>query len=463
MRQLTKTLLGLLAVTGLRVGEAIRVDREDIDFDQGLLMVSEGKFGKSRELPLHPTTLKALRSYLRKRDRLHPATGKPALFVSTVGTRLIYCNVHWTFLKLVRFAGLKPRSAACRPRLHDLRHTFAVSTMLDAYRNGDDVQARLPLLSTYLGHVNPASTYWYTIATKTQLPVQQIVQWCGVARGKFYDWRKRYGKVNEHNGLVPRDHWVEEWERQSVIDYFDCHPLDGYRRLTFMMLDEDVVAVSPSTTYRVLSKAGRLDRWNPKPSKKGTGFVQPLRAHQHWHTDISYLNLGGTFYYLCSFLDGASRAVVHWEIRESMTEADVECILERAKERYPDARPRIISDNGPQYIAKDFKAFIRISGMTHVRTAPYYPQSNGKIERWHKTIKSDALRPASPTSLEEARRLMERFVEYYNGVRLHSAIGYIAPLDFMDGKATQIWSERDRKLEQARKLRRERRANKVPA
>ena len=168
-------------------------------------------------------------------------------------------------------------------------------------------------------------------------------------------------------------------------------------------------------------------------------------------------------YYLCSFLDGASRAVVHWEIRESMTEADVECILERAKELYPDARPRIISDNGPQYIAKDFKTFIRISGMTHVRTAPYYPQSNGKIERWHKTIKSDALRPANPSSLEEARRLMERFVAYYNGVRLHSAIGYIAPLDFMAGKAPEIWSERERKLEQARESRRERRSNKVPA
>ena len=302
-----------------------------------------------------------------------------------------------------------------------------------------------------------------TISTKTRLPVQQVVEWCGLARGKFYDWRKRYGKVNEHNGLVPRDHWIEDWERQRVIDYFDCHPLDGYRRLTFMMLDEDVVALSPSTTYRVLSKAGRLDRWNGKPSKKGTGFVQPLRPHQHWHTDISYLNLGGTFYYLCSFLDGASRAVVHWEIRESMTEADVECILERAKELYPDARPRIISDNGPQYIAKDFKTFIRISGMTHVRTAPYYPQSNGKIERWHKTIKSDALRPANPLSLEEARRLMERFVAYYNGVRLHSAIGYIAPLDFMAGKAPEIWSERDRKLEQAREARRERRSNKVPA
>jgi putative transposase len=301
------------------------------------------------------------------------------------------------------------------------------------------------------------------IATKAETPVNRIVAWTGIARGKFYDWRKRYGKANEHNGLVPRDHWIEPWEREAIIGYFDRHPLEGYRRLSFMMLDEGVVAVSPATTYRVLSKAGRLDRWNQKGSKKGTGFVQPLRPHQHWHTDIAYLNLGGTFYYLCSFLDGASRAVVHWEIRESMTEADVECIFERAKELYPDARPRIISDNGPQFIAKDFKEFIRISGMTHVRISPYYPQSNGKIERWHKTMKSDALRPGRPGNLKEARQLMQRFVEYYNRTRLHSAIGYIAPMDFMDGKAKQIWSDRDRKLEEARELRRQRRANKVPA
>ncbi|MCK5653023.1 MAG: IS3 family transposase [Gemmatimonadetes bacterium] len=293
--------------------------------------------------------------------------------------------------------------------------------------------------------------------------MQRVVKWAGVARGKFYNWRSRYGKANEHNGLVPRDHWIEGSERQAIIDYFGKHPLDGYRRLTFMALDEDVVAVSPATTYRVLSKAGLLDRWNRKPSKKGTGFVQPLRPHQHWHTDISYLNLGGTFYYLCSFLDGASRSVVHWEIRESMTEADVECILERAKELYPDARPRIISDNGPQFIAKDFKEFIRISGMTHVRISPYYPQSNGKIERWHKTMKTVAVRPARPGTLEEARGVMERFVKYYNGTRLHSAIGYIAPLDFMAGKAKRIWAERDRKLEAARKLRRQRRQQKVPA
>jgi transposase InsO family protein len=295
------------------------------------------------------------------------------------------------------------------------------------------------------------------LSAKTELPVRRVVEWVGIARGKYFDWRGRYGKANEHNGLIPRDHWIEEWERDAIIDYFDRHPLEGYRRLTFMMLDADVVAVSPATTYRVLSKAGRLDRWNRVPSRKGTGFVQPLQPHEHWHIDVSYLNLGGTFYYLCSLLDGASRAIVHWDLRESMTEQDVECILERAKELYPGVRPRIISDNGPQFIAKDFKEFIRISGMTHVRISPYYPQSNGKIERWHKTLKGDALRPGQPTTVEEARRLVERFVEYYNAVRLHSAIGYVAPLDFMAGRAKLIWDARDRKLEEAREHRRLRR------
>jgi transposase InsO family protein len=183
-----------------------------------------------------------------------------------------------------------------------------------------------------------------------------------------------------------------------------------------------------------------------------------VRAHEHWHIDVAYLNLGGTFYYLCSVLDGASRAIVHWEIREAMTEADVECILQRARENHPDEHPRIISDNGPQFIARDFKEFIRLTGMTHVRTSPYYPQSNGKIERWHKTIKSDAIRPGQPHTLKEARAMVARFVEHYNNVRLHSAIGYIAPADFLAGRAKQIWAARDAKLEAAREIRRLRRS-----
>ena len=295
-------------------------------------------------------------------------------------------------------------------------------------------------------------------ALKTELAEAKFIRWIGVARGKFFDWKKRYGKANEHNALVPRDHWIEAAERDAIILYHDQHPLEGYRRLTFMMLDADVVAVSPATTYRVLRAAGRLDRWNKKPSKKGTGFVQPLSPHEHWHIDISYLNLAGTFYYLCSLLDGASRAIVHWEIREQMTELDVECVMQRARERFPGARPRIISDNGPQFIAKDFKEFIRVAGMTHVRTAPYYPQSNGKLERWHGTVKSEAIRVTPPASLDEARAVVARFVEHYNGVRLHSAIGYITPNDLLAGRRDEIHAARDAKLEAAREHRRQRRA-----
>ena len=119
-------------------------------------------------------------------------------------------------------------------------------------------------------------------------------------------------------------------------------------------------------------------------------------------------------------------------------------------EKYPDAKPRIISDNGPQFIAKDFKEFIRISGMTHVRTSPYYPQSNGKLERWHKSLKSECIRPGVPLTLEDARRLIERYVEHYNTVRLHSAIGFVTPADMLAGRQNEIHATRDRKLEQAR-------------
>lgn len=220
-----------------------------------------------------------------------------------------------------------------------------------------------------------------------------------------------------------------------------------------MMLDRNVVAVSPASVWRILSKAGLLERWNKKISKKGTGFVQPLKPHEHWHVDVSYINICGTFYYLCSFLDGCSRFIVHWEIREKMEETDIEIILQKAKEKFPEARPRIISDNGPQFLAKDFKEFIRLSGMTHVRTSPFYPQSNGKLERFHKTLKGECIRPKTPLSLDEARRLVAEYIEHYNIFRLHSAIGYIAPADKLNGKAEEIFKERDQKLEAAREQR----------
>lgn len=291
------------------------------------------------------------------------------------------------------------------------------------------------------------------LSQKTELPVQRLLNWLGLARGKYFDWQARYGKVNEHNAWIPRDHWLTDAEREAILAFHERYPLEGYRRLSFMMLDADIVAVSPASVYRVLRAAGVLDRFNGKASRKGTGFVQPLAAHEHWHIDVSYLNIAGTFYYLCSILDGYSRFIVHWEIRESMKEAEVELIVQRALEAYPEARPRLISDNGPQFIAREFQAFVRICGMTHVRTRPYYPQSNGKIERWHKTLKHTTIRPLSPQSLEQARTLVAGFVDHYNNHRLHSAIGFITPANMLAGRQQAIWDERDRKLEVAREQR----------
>jgi len=280
------------------------------------------------------------------------------------------------------------------------------------------------------------------------------VGWIGIFSSKYYRWIQHYGKENQHNGWVPREHWIEDWEKQAIINFHYDHPLDGYRRLAFMMLDHDIVAVCPGTVYRVLKSAGLIGKRQVKPSKKGTGFVQPIGPHDHWHIDVSYINIAGTFYYLCSVLDGFSRYIVHWEIRESMKEAEIELIVQRAREKFPWASPRIISDNGPQFIAKDFKEFIRVCGMTHVRTSPFYPQSNGKIERWHREYKETVIRPRSPDNVDDAREMTGEWINYYNNVRLHSALGYIAPLDQLEGRASAIHAARDAKLEAAREKRR---------
>ena len=236
---------------------------------------------------------------------------------------------------------------------------------------------------------------------KTEVTVGQIQKWIGIWSSTYCSWTKNYGRAFEHNGWIPRDHWLDEWEKQAILQFHFDHPLAGYRRLTYMMIDANVVACSAATVYRILSDAGLLKRNNQR-SKKGTGFQQPLVAHEHWHIDISYLNIAGTFYFMATILDGFSRSIVHWDIREKMEEVDIEIIIQVGREKYPGVTPRIISDNGPQFIAKDFKHFIR----------------------------------------------------------LHSAIGYVTPLAMLEGRQQAIFDERDRKLEQARELRAKTRAAK---
>lgn len=289
-------------------------------------------------------------------------------------------------------------------------------------------------------------------ATLTDLPQARLVAWLGVGRSKFFDWKHRFGRVNEHNAWVPRDHWLTDAEKATILDFRGRFPLEGYRQLAYMMIDRDVAAVSPASVYRVLKVAGLLGR-AAAVSKKGTGFQQPIGPHEHWHVDVAYVNIKGTFYFLCSVLDGYSRCLLHWDLRETMKEYEVEAILQQAREKFPGVTPRVITDNGPQFVAREFKAFIRLAGMTHVRTAPFYPQSNGKIERWHKTLKRECIRPRTPLDLDDAKRGVAEFVQHYNEVRLHGAIGYVTPKDKLAGRAEQIHADRDRKLAEARERR----------
>ena len=262
------------------------------------------------------------------------------------------------------------------------------------------------------------------------------------------------GKANNHNYSLPKSNWLMPWERQAIINYAKTHYAendyflrDGYRRLTYRMLDEDVVAASPSSVYRILKTEGLLNQWNTiKTSSKGLGFKQPTVPHQHWHTDIKYMNFRGSFLFLISVMDGYSRYVLHHEVRTNMTRHDVELTIQRAKEKYSDAKAKIISDNGSQFIGKDFREFIKFLELTHIRTSAAYPQSNGKLERFHRSIGIECFHTNSFISIKDARSIIAKYIEYYNRTRLHSALYYLSPEDFLLGREKERVAQRKQKL-----------------
>lgn len=280
-----------------------------------------------------------------------------------------------------------------------------------------------------------------------------MLLWINLSTGKYYNWKKRQNQRNHHNGNIPKSHWILPWEREAIIDYKTQHLEEGYRRLSYMMLDKDIVAVSPSTVYRVLKSKGLLaTQWRHQKTK-GTGFEQPKGPHEHWHLDISYINFKGTFVYLVSLIDGYSRYIVHYELKTSVEALDIEIMLERARLKYPGVSPILITDNGPQFIAKELKIYLNDVGITHRRTRFFYPQSNGKMERFYQTCKNELIRKNSFLTLQDLKRQLDRYITIYNNERLHSSIGYITPKDMLLGRRKQIFKERKEKLLKAREER----------
>jgi len=289
------------------------------------------------------------------------------------------------------------------------------------------------------------------IAPLTEIPLNRMIRLIGISSSKYYSWIDRKGETNNHNGKTPRGHWCLDWEKEAIIAYAKAHPGEGYRRLTYMMIDDNIAAVSPATTYRILKAAGLLNRWNTvKRSSKGGGFDQPTAPHQHWHTDIKYVNYQGTFLFFISVFDGYSKYMVHHELRVSMQQLDVQITLQKALEKYPGYKPRIISDNGPQFISKDFAEYLKQVGLQHIRTSVAYPQSNGKIERYHRTLHQECLQKRSFINLDDARKQIANFVDYYNTKRLHSSLFYLTPEDFLLGRVEEKLIERHRKLNEAK-------------
>jgi putative transposase len=281
-----------------------------------------------------------------------------------------------------------------------------------------------------------------------------MLKWLSLSASKYYNWKSRENIDNQHNGSAPKAHWLLPWEIESINNYRRDHMDEGYRRLSYMMLDEDVVAVSPSSVYRVLKNADLLaKKWHHQKTK-GSGFTQPLSPHEHWHLDISYINFKGTFVYLVALIDGYSRFIVHHEIRTSVEALDVEIMLERAMlKHHPAKKPILITDNGPQFIAKEFKMYLQEIGITHRKTRFFYPQSNGKIERFYQTCRNEWERKNSFINLDDLKEQLAKFINNYNYHRLHSTIGYVTPFDKLRGNEEKIFKERLVKLQRAKENR----------
>ena len=292
--------------------------------------------------------------------------------------------------------------------------------------------------------------YWHA---KAEISAKQLAQWCSLPYKKFLSWRRRAQQPEKPaNRVVPKSHWLLPPEIKAITDYCQEHPGHGYRRLTWMLTDDDVAYASPSTVYRILKSHDLIMLQERKPSRKGKGFNQPTRPHQHWHIDFSYFKIGSVFYYFIAVLDGYSRAILAWDLREKMEERDAEVVVQMAKEAYPNAKPRIISDQGSQFRSNDFKRFVTEIEATHVMTSPYYPQSNGKLERFHLTLKEYAYKKLH-LDWEDGKRIIGEMIEYYNNERLHSAIDFVTPMQCLRGERDAIVKQRKAKHLEAAKNR----------
>lgn len=288
---------------------------------------------------------------------------------------------------------------------------------------------------------------------RTGWTVRRILKAIGLTKARYRDWIKRAARdgLADRPPIAPLRDGILVEEKDAVIQYALMHPKDGYRRLTWQMVDADVAYLSPSSVYRILQEENLLSRWKRSMSS-GTAPAKPTRPHERWHTDLMYLRIQNTWYFLVTVLDAYSRYVVHWELLTTMRAADVQLVIQRALEE-TGATPDVVTDNGSQFTAKEFKELIRRFVFRHIRIRWYHPESNGLVERFHRSTRA-ALGEADLRNLSQARELIGEWVREYNEVRLHAGLGYLTPAEYYRGDPARRRAERAAKLTAARARRR---------
>ena len=283
----------------------------------------------------------------------------------------------------------------------------------------------------------------------TGIALLTLAVYAGVSRRTFREWLGRRESETRHNGHIPREHWVTPMEQEAIIKYCEERMEYGYRTLCWQMVDGNIAFVSPATVYNVLKRSGLTKKWAKMAEEGKKGFEQPKAIHEQWHIDYSYIRVCGVFYYFISVMDGYSRKILSWDLCQSMEGIWAELAVTKATEKHPMARPRIITDNGSQFISKDFYELTRLLEIEHTYIRAGHPQSNGKIERFHRTIKSEHVRVSSYFNYEDAKERMGRWLEYYNKQRLHGANNYLPPEDIFQGQKERRLAERREKLDTA--------------
>jgi transposase InsO family protein len=291
------------------------------------------------------------------------------------------------------------------------------------------------------------------------LRVDQILSLYGIKKSTYHGWFGADGNLLEAKARAPvNDRKILQSEVNAIVDYRKLHPDIGYRKLAWQMVDENVACLSESAVYNILKENGMLYGWfsgkNGDPAEKEYRH-KPRHPHHHWHTDIAYIKIAGIFYFLIMMLDGYSRLLLDWELMPDMLGSSVEDFVARVKEKYPYAKPKLIMDNGSQFISLDFKRLVQNLQIDPVHTRRNHPETNGKAERMNKSVKYEAIYPNCPSSYQEAFQILNKYAYEYNYQRLHAGIKYLRPADMFFGRGTKILAEREEKLITARNVRKQ--------